>query len=207
MLIAPNITSFLSFYPFCAFFTLYYHILSSTDLGECESDICSLEALVSIIAVKSSVRPDFAPIANALGALNDVSRAVHSGRAPAQGLAVVFQGPQPTASLDPGSSDTRERGDAQVPSQSNPGLQCLPPLESMQSLSANAPLQAENQFDDTFGIPFELQHQIALDWDPEAGENDPARPGTGQTLSEPVDFVRAIESELIWRNWHESWWN
>ena len=150
----------------------------------------------------ASVRPDFAPIANALGALNDVSRAVHSGRAPAQGLTVVFQGLQPAASLDPGSSDTREQGDVQVPLQPGPDLR-LPPFESMQSLSADVPLQADAQFDDTFGIPFELQHQVSLDWN----GPDPARPGTAQALSEPVEFVRAIESELIWRNWHESWWN
>lgn len=160
-----------------------------------------------IITDVASVRPDFAPIANALGALNDVSRAVHSGRAPAQGLTVVFQGPQPPASLDPALSDTREQGDAQVPPQRNPDLQPLPPFESMRSLSADVSLQAQPPFDDAFGIPFELQHQVAFDWDPEDGGKDPARPGTGQTLSEPVDFVRAIESELIWRNWHESWWN
>lgn len=203
MLIALNITSFISFYPFCAFFTLYYHILSSTDLAECESDICSLEALVEIMADIASVRPDFAPIANALGALNDVSRAVHSGRAPAQGLTVVFQGPQPPASQDPGSSDTREQDDAQVSPQPNLDLQPLPPFESMQSLSADVSLQAQPPFNDTFGIPFELQHQVALD----SNGPDPARPGTAQSLAEPVEFVRAIESELIWRNWHESWWS
>ncbi|OJJ54830.1 hypothetical protein ASPSYDRAFT_61332 [Aspergillus sydowii CBS 593.65] len=162
------------------------HEWSRKDLAPYGGDICTLETLVRIITDVASVRPDFAPIANALGALNDVSRAVHSGRAPAQGLT---------------------QGDAQVPPQPNPDLQPLPPFESMQSLSADVSLQAQPQFDDTFGIPFELQHQIAFDWDPEAGGRHPARPGTGQTLSQPVDFVRAIESELIWRNWHESWWN
>lgn len=25
-------------------------------------------------------------------------------------------------------------------------------------------------------------------------------------LQEPIDFVRAIEEEFVWRNWHDNWW-
>ncbi|KAL4960101.1 uncharacterized protein BDV14DRAFT_205029 [Aspergillus stella-maris] len=181
-----------TFYPFCAFFTLYYHIMSSDDASECEEDICTLEKVVSIMSEIALIRPNFVPIANAMRALNDVSRAVHS-RQQLPNLTVVGPAPRSQAYYDPVSSV-----DPQVPSQ----MPVFNPFESLQNLPADFPLQTPNDPSGGFGVPFQLQNQVAFDWGPASD----TRPGTARTVSQPVDFVRAIESELIWRDWHESWW-
>jgi hypothetical protein len=180
------------FYPFCAFFTLYYHILSSTDPSEYEEDICALEQVVKIMSQLSCVRTDFVPIAEAMGALNDVSRAVHSGKDPFQGVTLC----QPSA-----SSEQRQQD---IPATT---MHPFPPVESLQNLSSDLPLQSTDP-NGTFGVPFQLQNQFTFDWDlPPADQQGAIRPDTARTVSQPLDFVRAIENELIWRNWHESWWN
>ncbi|KAL2815262.1 hypothetical protein BDW59DRAFT_176193 [Aspergillus cavernicola] len=184
-------THLVTFYPFCAFFTLYNHIISSTDPSEYEDDICALEKVVNIMTQLASVRSDFVPIADALGALNDVSRAVHSGRDPAITL-------QPnTQPLPPQSEQVLY-----------PTVQEFPPFESLQNLSSVLPLQTAEDVRGTFGIPFQLQNQIAFGSQlTVTAEPDLTRADTVRTVSQPLDFVRAIENELIWRNWHESWWN
>ncbi|KAL4875120.1 hypothetical protein BJY04DRAFT_224316 [Aspergillus karnatakaensis] len=181
-------THLIIFYPFCAFFTLYYHILSSTTPCEYEGDICELEQVAKIITHVSRVRPDFVPIAEALGALNDVSRAVHSGR-------------EVTLSQPPAVA---EQSQFDVPAAT---VQPFPPVECLQNLSSDLPLQSTDP-NGMFGVPFQLQNQFTFDWDPSsADQQSVTRPDTAQTISQPLDFVRAIENELIWRNWHESWWN
>ncbi|KAL4952086.1 hypothetical protein BDW69DRAFT_168565 [Aspergillus filifer] len=182
-----------TFYPFCAFFTLYYHIMSSDDPSDCEEDICTLEKVVNIMSEIALIRPNFVPIANAMRALNDVSRAVHSRREPLPNLTVVGLASRPQADSDPVSS-----ADPQVPSQ----MPVFNPFESLQNLPADFPLQTPDDLSGGFGVPFQLQNQVAFDWGPASD----TRPGTARTVSQPVDFVRAIESELIWRDWHESWW-
>ncbi|KAL4790560.1 hypothetical protein BDV19DRAFT_382219 [Aspergillus venezuelensis] len=182
-----------TFYPFCAFFTLYYHIISSDDASECEKDMCTLEKVVSIMSEIASIRPNFVPIANAMRALNDVSRAVHSHQESLPNLTVVGPASRPHANSNPVSST-----DSQIPSQ----MPAFNPFESLQNLPADFPPQTPDDPSSGFGVPFQLQNQVAFDW---SAASD-IRAGTARTVSQPVDFVRAIESELIWRDWHESWW-
>ncbi|KAL4902001.1 hypothetical protein BDW74DRAFT_181158 [Aspergillus multicolor] len=198
----------ITFYPFCAFFTLYYHILSSGDPKEREEDISSLEKVIKLMTQASSIRPDFVPIASAMGALNDVSRAVHSGQEPPQGLTVVgaVRSRQNIESnlAQNGARETVTQAPPQRPQELATGsAPAYPPFESLQNLSMDLPLQTAGQLDDAFGVPFHLESQVAIDRDPASS----ARLGTARTVSQPVDFVRAIETELIWRDWHESWWS
>ncbi|KAL3476698.1 hypothetical protein BJX99DRAFT_227547 [Aspergillus californicus] len=191
-------THLITFYPFCAFFTLYHHIISSAEASEYEEDIRSLEKVHHIMRYLASVRPDFIPITDAMGALNDVSRAVHSGQK--SGLTMLST-----------SAVSRPVPDTEVPRQNKqllyPDVQEIPPFESLQNMSSTVPLHVPGDLGGTFGIPFQLQNQIMFDPQPlntapESTESDPARP-----VPQPLDFVRAIENELVWRNWHESWWN
>ncbi|RDW68706.1 fungal specific transcription factor domain-containing protein [Aspergillus mulundensis] len=198
----------ITFYPFCAFFTLYYHILSSDDPKEREEDISSLEKVIKLMTQASNIRPDFVPIASAMGALNDVSRAVHSGEEPPQGLAVVGA-VRPRQSMEPnllasGAREIAMQAPSQRPQEIPTGsAPAFPPFESLQNLSMDLPLQTADQLNDAFGVPFQLGSQVAIERDPASS----ARPGTARMVSQPVDFVRAIETELIWRDWHESWWS
>ncbi|KAL4738350.1 hypothetical protein BDV11DRAFT_189766 [Aspergillus similis] len=188
----------ITFYPFCAFFTLYYHILSSTDPSEREEDICSLEKVVMLMTQAASVRPDFVPIASAMSALNDVSRAVHSGRDPLGDLTFVGGAVPPRPPMESNASPGHTA--TQLPASSTTAAA---PFDSLQNLSVELPLQTADELNDAFGVPFQLESQIAFDLDPASS----GRPSTARTVSQPVDIVRAIESELIWRDWHESWWN
>jgi hypothetical protein len=70
---AYDLRSFISFYPFCAVFSLYEHILSCNDPEECEPDIQLLESIGSAMAETSTVRPDLVPFARTINALNKVS--------------------------------------------------------------------------------------------------------------------------------------
>ncbi|KAL4745758.1 hypothetical protein BDW72DRAFT_198349 [Aspergillus terricola var. indicus] len=188
----------ITFYPFCAFFTLYYHILSSTDPSEREEDIRSLEKVVTLMTKAASVRPDFVPIASAMSALNDVSRAVHSGYNPPGGLTLFGGAVPPRHFMESNASPSHNATQLHAGSTT-----AAAPFDSLQKLSVEFPLQPVDELHNTFGVPFQLESQIAFDWDPASS----SRPSTARTVSQPVDIVRAIEGELTWRDWHESWWN
>lgn len=212
--LALTLCSLLTFYPFCAFFTLYYNIMSSTDPIEYEEDICNLEKVVSIMTRLASIRLDFVPIADALNNLNDVSRALHSKPESIRGLAMPgppslprslpemrfssFQEGQPLGSYIPQRSEGGP---------SSPTPQQFTPFDSLQNLSSILPPQPGDDLSGTFGVPFQLQNQIAFGSESLGTDPEPTRPETARTVSQPLDFVRAIENELIWRDWHESWWN
>jgi hypothetical protein len=154
---------------------------------------------------RATIRPDFVPLVDAMGALNDISRAVHSTRDPLLGVNLTI---------------SHSTGQYERPNLPEQGLQpatnevdfsaahSFAPFEPLQNLSSDFPHQAMDTLDDPFGIPFQLQNQIALNVGPAPGIdlNSTNIDGT-QRISQPVDVVRAFENELIWRNWHESWWN
>ncbi|KAJ9488877.1 hypothetical protein VN97_g4402 [Penicillium thymicola] len=204
-----------TFYPFCAFFTLYYHIMSSNDPSEHEQDLSNLEKVVSIMTPIASVRRDFVPIVDAMGALNDASRAVHSSPDPLRGLTMLCPPSQPK-SLPKTRFSTSQGGQAlqqQVPRESEGVLsfpntaQQFTPFDSLQNLSSILPAQPGDDPSGTFGIPFQLQNQITFGYEPGGNEPEPVEADTARTAPQPLEFVQAIENELIWRNWHESWWD
>ncbi|KAL2807940.1 hypothetical protein BJX63DRAFT_55798 [Aspergillus granulosus] len=198
-------THLLTFYPFCAFFTLYYHILSATNPSEYEDDIRLLEAAVSTLKEKARVRPDFVPLVDALGALNDISRAVHCTRNPLLGVGLTIchsTSGQQERQLMPEQDPQQALDQVQFPP-----AQPFAPFESLQNLSSDFSLQAADAVGDPFGIPFQLQNQVTLNVGPPEDDPSSTNPDIIRTISQPADVVRAIENELIWRNWHESWWN
>ncbi|OJK01844.1 hypothetical protein ASPACDRAFT_1853893 [Aspergillus aculeatus ATCC 16872] len=157
-------THFLTFYPFGAFFTLYYHILSSTQPSDCHP-------------------ARLFPIADAASALNDVCRAFHSC--------------QKNSAFTINSSDMLPDNPLfLLPNEKEAGSSTVPDLP---------PLQTEEELDDAFGNSFQPQHQVA----PSTQSGLATEKETARTMAQPLDFVRAVavENELVWRNWHESWWN
>jgi hypothetical protein len=72
--------SFISFYPFCAVFSLYEHILACTNPDDCEQDVQLLENLGAAMADASAVWSDFIPFARTINALNKVSRSFQDDR-------------------------------------------------------------------------------------------------------------------------------
>ncbi|CAO2650629.1 Nn.00g019210.m01.CDS01 [Neocucurbitaria sp. VM-36] len=71
---------FITFYPFCAVFSLYEYVLACTNPDDCEDDIRSLENIGTAMAQACAVRQDFLPFAKTVNALNKVSRSLQDER-------------------------------------------------------------------------------------------------------------------------------
>ncbi|PGH14915.1 hypothetical protein AJ79_02778 [Helicocarpus griseus UAMH5409] len=182
---------FVTFYPFCAFFTLYQKIITTPSLEECERDILSLEAVVREMARLTSMRSDFLPITNVMDALNKVSRAIHGGQQKDSEPADLLQ-PEPRESMNQSARVNRP------PQALQAGNSKFPASDTQQLSTAN-----DKSF---FGLPFEMRSDVGLSSfgnSATAALHNQNEPGG---LNGPVDFVRAIEEEFAWRNWHDNWW-
>ncbi|KAK1917855.1 hypothetical protein P3342_000572 [Pyrenophora teres f. teres] len=84
-------THFMTFFPFCAIFTLYEHIIACLEPEECDSDIQALENIGLAMAKISTQRPGFEPFAKTIDALNRVSRILLDERRLARTTDVVTQ--------------------------------------------------------------------------------------------------------------------
>lgn len=84
--------SFILFYPFCAVFTLYEHIVACTDPDECEADVRQLEHIGDAMEhTSTTIRSDLKPFAKTIKALNKVSRTIQDGRRNKRPLAAEGQ--------------------------------------------------------------------------------------------------------------------
>jgi hypothetical protein len=70
----------MNFYPFCAVFLLYEHILACVDPDGCEDDLCSLERIGAEMKQATIDSTDFLPLSKTINALNKVSRKVQDSR-------------------------------------------------------------------------------------------------------------------------------
>ncbi|KAJ4311715.1 hypothetical protein N0V94_007801 [Neodidymelliopsis sp. IMI 364377] len=74
-------TCFMLFYPFCAVFTLYEHIMACSNPDDCEADVRQLEHVGDAMEnTSNTVRSDLKPFSNTIKALNKVSRTIQDGR-------------------------------------------------------------------------------------------------------------------------------
>ncbi|KAL5314041.1 hypothetical protein ACEPPN_018465 [Leptodophora sp. 'Broadleaf-Isolate-01'] len=78
-----------SFYPFSAVFSLYEHILASSDYEACEDDIQRLENLERVMKPTALNRSDFSPFTKTVAALNALSRNIQEQRQRQQRLALT----------------------------------------------------------------------------------------------------------------------
>ncbi|KAL1957006.1 hypothetical protein VTO42DRAFT_6495 [Malbranchea cinnamomea] len=76
----PLQLNLLTFYPFCAFFVLYYHILSCSRPEDCAEDIRALEKVGLVLEYTKSIKSEFVPISNAVNALNRISKIIQENR-------------------------------------------------------------------------------------------------------------------------------
>ncbi|KAH7114295.1 hypothetical protein B0J11DRAFT_540609 [Dendryphion nanum] len=180
--------NFLSFYPFCAVFSLYEYILACENPEDCEADIRSLEELGAAMKESCERRPDFIPISNTINALNKVSRSTQDRRREnlqKKNATALFT---PTASMVP----LHHQQQQQQQQQQNPQPQHM-------RAGINLP---PSTFDE-----LQLPTSPSLDV---PGPGFPALNDFPMTMDggfEPLGFVRALESDFMGRNWHEPWWD
>jgi hypothetical protein len=84
--------SFISFFPFCAVFSLYEHILACTQPNDCEQDVQLLESIGATMEEASAQRTDFLPLARTINALNKVSRTFQDERHRTRNVDPVVRG-------------------------------------------------------------------------------------------------------------------
>jgi hypothetical protein len=177
---------FISFYPFCAVFTLYEHILASSSPLDCESDLESLESMETLLEQACTVHADLAPFSNIIKALNKVSRAMQDSRCYG-----------PTQS---NTQSTTARAELNAADASN--VTHLRQTDSQtQQPHIASPLISPTMHMDSF------QTLLAPMLDPNTSPNF-AFPVTNPGILdfEPFGFMRMLESDFIGRNWHETWW-
>ena len=172
-------SSLLTFYPFCAFFILYYHILSCGNLDDCKDDIRALEKIGVILEHAIQVQTEFIPISNAVNALNRISKIIQEHR------------PAPKPSTIPHMSQPQTA--AAVPQQQQPQQQTFP---------VSGPSHAQQ------GYPQDVNLTIGTDI-PQFNFFGPSSdlPVSFGSEIQPMGYTRAIENQFVARNWHENWWN
>lgn len=73
--------SFINFYPFCAVFTLYEHVMACTNPDDCEEDVHQLERIGDAMEHTSkNFHSDLKPFTKTIQALNRVSRNIQDSR-------------------------------------------------------------------------------------------------------------------------------
>ncbi|KAF2792218.1 hypothetical protein K505DRAFT_376215 [Melanomma pulvis-pyrius CBS 109.77] len=207
---------FISFYPFIAVFSLYTHIVLSTSHSACGADLVSLENLESLLSSACTVHTDLVPFSNIIKALNKVSRAMQDCRRygpPGENEESTAQGERARGSETVAHVDvsTPSAGSGEEPNQPAHPEQQQQQQQQQQQLLTPSPQNS---------IP---HSQLAMD--PDTFQSlltpsmDVSGSGQGGPLSfpldfgtnsqdfEPLGFMRALESDLIGRNWHETWWD
>ncbi|KAK2813942.1 hypothetical protein FQN50_000343 [Emmonsiellopsis sp. PD_5] len=196
-LIANAMRSLISFYPFSAFFSLYYHIIACPDPDDCKEDISALERLGAILRSAACVQTEFVPISNAINALNQVSRVIQEQRraiVPASYLqGTQLQGP------DMPSSHGQRPAVAKRPQQQTGAGYTTPP--SPNPLTMTMTTGAETPQIQFPAPPEDLFSSMEIPMLPDASMMG------FEDGFEPMEYMRAVENEFIGRNWHESWWN
>lgn len=175
--------SFISFYPFCAVFSLYEHVVATTNPDDCEDDLRALENIGSIMQQACSAHVDMIPLSNTVNALNKVVRSLQDSRrnkSSPQGLGDPMQ----IATVVNASLSVPGTQQSQQPPQ---GLDLpLSTADSLQSMLATPGF-------DLSGTSFPFLQDF------------PTNPAGGDV--QPVEFIRALENDFIGRNWHETWWD
>lgn len=177
--IAHELRSLTRFNPFCAFFSLYYHILACPNSDDCAEDIRLLQKLDCIFEQAASVKAAFIPISTAVNALNQVSRTIQENQ---MACGAEAGGPPETAS----SPQT-------IPSQGQ-SLQVPVPQNGPHGSSAATGTQAPQfHFPPSTQEFYSFETQLPQDF--------------SLNRKEGMGYTRAVENEFVERNWHESWWN
>jgi hypothetical protein len=172
--------SFISFYPFCAVFSLYEHVVATANPDDCEDDIQALENIGSVMQQACSVYSDLVPLSNTVNALNKVVRSMQDSRGNKS---------SPRAPGDPMQISTVVNAPAGTSSgqQTQQSLNLSPSTaDAFQSILATPGFEFS-------GTSFPFLQEF------------PTNPAGGDV--QPVDFIRALENDFIGRNWHETWWD
>lgn len=173
----------IAFYPFRAFFALYYNILLNKDPELHREDVQRLEKIDMVMKRAALTRFEYVPISKAISSLNQVTKHIQKSDTirPGQQWTGMWPHQQPTSTG--GSLITTSAMQPQIAAHENmpelAGIYDTP--ESMQWLPG-------------FG---DMQFSTAADLQEAAAQPD----------FEPVQYMQTLENQFTGGNWHHYWWN
>ena len=162
----------------------------------------------------SESRAEFMPIYNTVKALNKVSRTMQDERRRVQTAETLgtmsHPNPNPSGStintghahtnFSTGSGSASTGTAFSLPATPLPGGLNQPPLQADPHIHIHPSLHTQEPF-----RPFSPTIDISAPNFPYLA--DFGMNGVGEAQLEPLDFVRALESGFMERNWHEGWWD
>jgi hypothetical protein len=174
----------IAFYPFRAFFVLYYHILLSKDPSLYTEDVRRLKRIETFMKRAAESRFEYIPISRAISSLNQVTKHMR----------------QPQASVP-----AQRAPDVWPPW--GPGF--LGGQVMAQMFPSAAPQEQSNGPIDLFGS---YQTPDSMQWLPDFGDmqfNTSAdlQKAAAQPDFEPVEYMQTVESQFTGGSWHYNWWD
>lgn len=179
----------IAFYPFRAFFALYYHILTSDNPDKYKEDIVRLERISAVLKKAAAVRSEYIPIAKAVVSLNNVAKQIQIARtseSPAKQWNAVGAWPPHT----PDSLDRHILG-VPAPRHSQSGLQ------TSSGTTPDLPMdfqQSNMQWLPNFG---DIQFNTAEDFQQLAA----------QPNFQPIEYMQAVENQFQGVDWYSNMWD
>ncbi|KAF2746452.1 hypothetical protein M011DRAFT_468543 [Sporormia fimetaria CBS 119925] len=216
---------FISFYSFCVVFTLYEHIVGCTNPDDCEEDLQALEGVAGVMNRACEINFDFKPHFNTINALNKVSRSMQDVRRNSRkpNTSSGQQQPAQQPGLHVSSRDAHyavpqsQQQQQQQPQQFSTPAHTPSTAVSPDPLTTAAPLQPSphhsqyaSPFNPNFVPAFPALQDFATNFTSASEGLAAGVPGSGDVAGlpvQPVDFIRALESDFMGRNWHETWWD
>jgi hypothetical protein len=176
----------ITFWPFRAFFTLYYHIIYSSDPVNCQHDLERLEKLGVLLEKAAHTRFQYVPVANAARSLNQVARHVQEER--------LRRG---NGGFDMNEEIFIQDGLTQWPC---PKLTVA--TAERGQLNETIPLQAQQpQWPGTIGFTGAQVQTMNMETSSEFESANMSH------LSDPVLYAQAIEDEFTAGLWNCGWWD
>ncbi|ETN39196.1 uncharacterized protein HMPREF1541_05419 [Cyphellophora europaea CBS 101466] len=165
----------IAFYPFRAFFSLYYHILKCDDPADCEQDVLRLDKIGTVMVRAAQSRFEWIPIAKAIVSLNQVTK--------------FMQQRQDMSSTTPWEDAWPER--------SNSGhLLSIEQAHMADSVSRGLPLVLQQpEFAQWLPDHEGMHFSTAADFQHAAAQPD----------FRPIEYMQAIEEQFAERGWNYGW--
>lgn len=164
---------------------MYEYVLTCSDAKNCETDIQNLERIGEAMKRVCEVHADFVSISRIVTSLNRIVRITHEDRHRTVGQTTAI-------SRNCESAPTTQWPISPVPT---PRTEHNPETGQQYENSDIQPVTQEAQ------LPHLLGHQCGSP----SFEPGSLMQGFGSDF-EPLSLVRALEMDVLEKNWHEPWW-
>lgn len=173
----------IAFYPFRAFFALYYHILHNENPEVYKEDIQRLERIDAVMRGAAQTRFEYIPISKAISSLNQIAKHMHETR--------IVSPSHRWTGIWPSQAPIHRNDSLMAPSDV---LQQPPGQDGIFDITRDYQPSEFPQWLPDFG---EMQFSTAAEFEQAAAQPD----------FQPIEYMQAVENQFAGRNWPYSWWD